>query len=113
MRLARLLAAYRRHFRDHRRERLFLSSLAFFLTFGVTRLITYGVRQDWLDFPVVWYRWTHVHHLVWGIGLLLAVGYGWLLQAGTDRDQTSLKAGQLLALLYGAGAALTLDEFAL
>ena len=113
MKFARLLAAYRRHFRDHRRERLFLSSLGFFLTFGLARLITYSARDGSGLFPEVWYRGTHVHHLVWGILLLLAVGYGWLLQAGTDTDATSLKASRFLALLYGVGAALTLDEFAL
>jgi hypothetical protein len=113
MRFARLLAVYRRHFRDHRRERLFLASIAFFVTFGVTRLFTHAAHGSLDPFPGLWYRGVHVHHLVPGILMLLAVGYGWLLQAGTDTDRTSLTAGRSLAMLYGVGAALTLDEFAL
>jgi len=114
MRLARrLLAAYRHSFRDHRRERLFLASLGFFVTFGLARLVTYGGRADWLPLIQVWYGDTHVHHLVWGILLLLAVGYGWILMAGTDGRGTSHTAGQWFSLIYGVGAALTLDEFAL
>lgn len=109
----RLLAAYRHNFRDHRRERLFLASLAFFVAFGITRLITHAVRADWLPKLHFFYRETHVHHLVWGILLLLAVGYGWILGAGNDGRGTSPTAGRWLSLLYGVGAALTLDEFAL
>lgn len=114
MRLARrLLAAYRHSFRDHRRERLFLASLSFFVTFGLARLVTYGGRVEWLPMIQVWFGDTHVHHLVWGILLLLAVGYGWILMAGTDGIGTSHTAGRWLTLTYGVGAALTLDEFAL
>jgi len=114
MRLARrLLAAYRHNFRDHRRERLFLASLGFFVSFGIARLVTYGGRADWLPMLRVSYRETHVHHLVWGILLLLAVGYGWILMAGSDGKGTSPTAGRWFSLIYGAGSALTLDEFAL
>lgn len=114
MRLARrLLAAYRHSFRDHRRERLFLASLGFFVTFGLARLVTYGGRVEWLPMIQVWFGDTHVHHLVWGILLLLAVGYGWILMAGTDGRGLSHTAGRWLSLIYGVGAALTLDEFAL
>lgn len=109
----RLLAAYRHNFHDHRRERLFLASLAFFVTFGITRLITYGGRVEWLPMLRVQYRDTHVHHLVPGILLLLAVGYGWILLAGTDGRGTPRSAGRWFSLVYGVGAALTLDEFAL
>jgi hypothetical protein len=55
----------------------------------------------------------HIHHLVWGILMLLGVGYGWLVDVGTGESDTSLLASRLMSLLYGAGAALTLDEFAL
>jgi hypothetical protein len=109
----RLLAAYRHNFRDHRRERLFLASLGFFVAFGVTRLITHAGRADWMPDLHILYRQTHVHHLVWGILLLLAVGYGWILGAGSDDRGTSLIAGRWFSLIYGVGAALTLDEFAL
>jgi len=108
----RLGSLYHRYFRETRRERLFLASLAFFLTFGVTRLISHAVRRGDV-FREVWIHGLHVHHLVWGILLLLAVGYGWLIQVGSGHVQTSRIASRVMAMLYGAGAALTLDEFAL
>jgi len=102
---------YRHSFRDRRRERLFLASLGFFVTFGVARWITNTARGrvSW----AVFVGDVHVHHLVWGILLLLAVGYGWILLAGRDGQGTPHTAGRWFALLYGIGAALTLDEFAL
>jgi hypothetical protein len=51
--------------------------------------------------------------MVWGISLLLIVGYGWLMQVGTGMGQSSRMMARLMALFYGVGAALTLDEFAL
>ena len=50
---------------------------------------------------------------MWGILILLLVGYGWLVEAGSGDKQTSVLPGACFPLLYGAGAALTLDEFAL
>jgi hypothetical protein len=49
---------------------------------------------------------------VWGIILLLLTGYAWLLQIGVGMggDRSWMRG---TALLYGMGAALTLDEFAL
>jgi hypothetical protein len=61
----------------------------------------------------VWWGDTHVHHLVWGILLLLAVGYVWLHEAGTGTRGLTRRMERTLALAYGLGAALTLDEFAL
>ena len=112
MRLGRLLALYRRHFRDHRRERMFLASVSFFLTFGATRFLTHMSRARDAPFHLL-LRGIHIHHLVWGILLLLVVGYMWLVQVDTGRDGHRLRIGRLTATLYGAGAALTLDEFAL
>ncbi len=55
----------------------------------------------------------HIHHLVWGILILLAVGYAWLAEVGTGSSPYSIFLSRLLAILYGVGALLTLDEFAL
>ena len=41
------------------------------------------------------------------------MGYGWLADIGTGEDNTSLLLSRLMSILYGVGAALTLDEFAL
>jgi len=112
MTILRFPALYRRHFRDHRRERMFLASLSFFITFGVTRLVTYSQRGR-LDPLQISIGDVHIHHLVWGILLLLIVGYAWLIQIGTGSDGRSARFGRVTALLFGVGAALTLDEFAL
>jgi hypothetical protein len=64
-------------------------------------------------FRYIYIHGTHVHHLVWGILLLLAVGFGWLIEVGTGSRSSSLLASRLMSLLYGVGAALTLDEFAI
>jgi nucleoside recognition membrane protein YjiH len=91
---------------------MFLASLSFFFTFAVTRIITHASRAstDPLQF---WVGGIHVHHLVWGILLLLVVGYIWLIQLGTGAAGPSIRVGRITAVLYGAGAALTLDEYAL
>src|SRR5262245_62130685 len=112
MRLARLFALYRQHFRDHRRERMFLASACFLATFGIARAATYLGRAQPDPFSFV-IGDIHVHHLVWGILLLLLVGYMWLIQVGTGVNGASVRFGRLTAVLYGAAAALTLDEFAL
>ena len=65
----RLLALYRRHFQDARRERLFLASVSFFCAFAIARLATHTLRY-WMGTEAgVWIGGTHVHHLVWGIFL--------------------------------------------
>src|SRR5438105_10475452 len=90
---------------------MFLASLSFFLTFSIARGLTLlGRAHDRLKLVI---GGVHVHHLVWGILLLLAVGYLWLIQLDGRSEKASLPLGRLTALLYGAGAALTLDEFAL
>jgi hypothetical protein len=58
-------------------------------------------------------RGHHIHHLVWGILILLLVGYGWLLDLGRSHSPLSIFFSRLMSVSYGVGAALTLDEFAL
>jgi len=72
---------------------------------GITHLIRAGVGP----FHNVSSGGLHIHHLVWGILLLLVVGYIWLIEAGT----TSSLLSSVTAIAYGVGAALALDEFAL
>jgi hypothetical protein len=98
---------------DRPQRRLFLASVAFFLTFAGVRSIAYSNYHQIGPFHDIYIRGRHIHHLVWGILILISVGYGWLVEAGSGDRQTSVFAGRLLSLLYGAGAALTLDEFAL
>jgi hypothetical protein len=98
---------YHLHFQDERRERLFLASLGFLVTFGIVRAITHLIRAGVGPFHDITNGGLHIHHLVWGIVLLLVVGYAWLIQGGTGW------LSGITAFAYGVAAALTLDEFAL
>ncbi|HJT89611.1 MAG TPA: hypothetical protein VJ732_17200 [Bryobacteraceae bacterium] len=104
---------YRLHFARPHRERQLIAAVAFFLSFAVVRVLTHSIRAGRGPFHNVEVGGRHIHHLVWGILLLLIVGYGWLLQIGTDMRSRSRWPGRWMSFLYGTGAALTLDEFAL
>ena len=104
---------YRQHLAESRRERLFLASVGFFTTAAVIRGITIAIHNDIGPFHNVEMRGRHIHHLVWGILLLLLVGYTWLLEIGVGSATSSRWVGRLTSMLYGVAAALTLDEFAL
>ncbi len=105
---------YEQHFASSRKERLFLSSASFLVTFVTIRVITYAIHTgEGGPFHFIIVRGTHVHHLVGGILLLLMVGYLWLLQVDVGTTASATRLSRLTALLYGIGAALTLDEFAL
>jgi len=103
---------YRFHFRDARRERQFLASVSFFATFATVRIIVRSIQEGRGPFHNVSAGGKHIHHLVWGILTLLGVGYVWLIQIGTGTVPPRNWMRQT-AILYGAGSALTLDEFAL
>ena len=101
------------HVRDRPKRRLLLAAIGFFVTFALARSMAYGAYRNAGPFHYVYIRGTHIHHLVWGILLLLAVGFCWLIEVGTGAQASSLFASRLMSLLYGVGAALTLDEFAI
>jgi hypothetical protein len=99
---------------DRPRRRLFVASVSFFLTFAGVRAVVYAVLHQIPPFHfIIQAGGRHIHHLVFGIIMLLAVGYGWLCEVGTGADGTSIFLSRLMSILYGVGAALTLDEFAL
>src|SRR5262249_2301362 len=84
---------------------LLLLLLAFLVTFALTRLYTRLARI---------YGWgsasaggIHVHHMVVGIVFILVSG---VVEIAARPDGLGR---QLLAILFGVGAAFTLDEFAL
>ena len=98
---------------DRPRRRLFLASVSFFITFLGVRLLVFCITHHIGPFGWVTFKGRHIHHLVWGILILLIVGYAWLAEAGSGSTPTSIFVSRLLAISYGVGAALTLDEFAL
>jgi hypothetical protein len=109
----RIRRIYAQQLGESRRERLFLASVGFFTAVLVVRGITIAIHNDVGPFHNVSMHGRHIHHLVWGILLLLLVGYTWLLEIGTGAHGSWCWTGRLTSMLYGVAAALTLDEFAL
>src|SRR5712691_6274617 len=99
------LIPYAREMGLHGREPLLLLLLAFLITFALTRLYTRLARV---------YGWgsasaggIHLHHMVVGIVFILFSG---LVEIAARPGGLG---HELLAILFGVGAAFTLDEFAL
>src|SRR5580698_2312164 len=108
-----LRGAYRDHFGEHRRERQFITTGGFFVTFALTRAITHAIKDGKGPFGNIGGKnGPHIHHMTFGIVSLLIVGYLWVLQLGTQ-EHPSPRLSRITSFLFGAGAALTLDEFAL
>ena len=98
---------------DRPQRRLFLAAVSFFITFLGVRLLVYAIVHHVGPFGWVMVGGRHIHHLVWGILLLLMVGYAELAEWGTGATPGSLFMSRLISIAFGMGAALTLDEFAL
>jgi hypothetical protein len=113
LRGTRLGSLLHEHIADRPRRRLFIASVSFFLTFAIVRGMVFCIVHQIPPFHYVIMDGRHIHHLVFGIFILLFVGYGWLCEFGSGSDSSSILASTLMSLLYGLGAALTLDEFAL
>ena len=94
----------------HGRGPAFLVLLAFLLSFGFIRTSARLMRSPkvpWWPGSVTTEGGLHLHHLVWGISLLLLSGF---VAFSTDLDRPWV---QITAILFGIGAGFTLDEFAL
>ena len=98
---------------DRPHRRLFLASVSFFFTFLAVRLLVASITHHMGPFGYVEMGGRHIHHLVWGILLLLISGYATLAEMGTGDTPQSILMSRVLSMSYGIGAALTLDEFAL
>ncbi|MFI5985650.1 hypothetical protein ACIQWR_28765 [Streptomyces sp. NPDC098789] len=86
---------------------LFLALLSFVLSFLVTRTITRLIRAGRGPFKNITPGGVHVHHVVPGVVLTIIGGFG---AVGSGRHGV----GALIsAVLFGLGAGLVLDEFAL
>jgi hypothetical protein len=113
LQLTRLGFVVRATIPDRPRQRMFIASVAFFITFVGVRVLVEFIRRNVGPFQWVLVGGRHIHHLVWGILILLLVGYGWLLDLGRNHTPLSIFFSRLMSIGYGVGAALTLDEFAL
>jgi hypothetical protein len=113
LQLTRLGLLIRATIPDRPRRRMFIASVSFLVTFIGVRVLVSMITHNVGPFQWVTVRGHHIHHLVWGILILLMVGYGWLLDLGNRHSPMSILLSRLMSVSYGAGAALTLDEFAL
>ena len=83
---------------------------AFLITFGILRALTAIIHFD--IFPhgpfrnLVTANGLHIHHLFWGILLLMATGF---IALATRAEEWHLR----VAIIFGVALGLTLDEFAL
>ena len=84
-----------------------ISWLAFTATFATVRGITYSIRSGRGPFRNLSLGGEHLHHYLWGIGLLAGVG------AIAVRGDERLRQHPVVAVSYGSGLALIVDEFAL
>ena len=84
-----------------------LSWLAFASTFTAVRGITYSIRAGRGPFHNISAGGEHLHHYMWGIGMLTGVGA--VAVHGNERARRH----PAVALTYGSGLALIVDEFAL
>jgi hypothetical protein len=84
-----------------------LSWLAFTATFAGLRALTYSIRAGQGPFRNISVGGQHLHHYLWGIGLLSAVG------AVAVRGDERHRRHPAVAVSYGSGLALIVDEFAL
>ena len=113
LQLTRLGLLVRSTIPDRPRQRMFIASASFVFTFIGVRILVRLITHHEGPFQWVVVRGHHIHHLVWGILILLLVGYGWLLDLGRSHSPLSIFFSRLMSVSYGVGAALTLDEFAL
>ena len=79
------LAAYLQRAPARIAARTIIPGCGFFTALLTVRGITVAIHYNFGPFHDVSMGGRHIHHLVWGILLLLLSGYGWLLQVGTDR----------------------------
>jgi hypothetical protein len=106
---------YQVHLVDTGRSAALWLLIGFVLTYAITRWITVRIHaravlpsgDGGTAVKDVYIGGVHIHHQVWGILLVLVVG---LLEF---RFSPQPPWREVLAALFGAGAALALDEFAL
>jgi hypothetical protein len=84
-----------------------LSWLAFTVTFAGVRGITYSIKDGIGPFGNLSLGGEHLHHYMWGIGMVCGVG------GVAVHGENEQRRHPLVAVAYGVGLALIVDEFAL
>ena len=83
------------------------SWVGFTATFATVRAITYSIRRGVGPFRNLSAGGAHLHHYMWGIAMVSGVG------AVAVRGEDETRRHPAVAVTYGAGLALIVDEFAL
>ena len=101
--------AYDTHILDAGKEVHFLILMSFLGSFGFIRASTHMIKAQvsWWPGNVETKGGIHIHHMFWGILLLISMGY---LGIAVDIPDPWY---QLVAVAFGIGMGLALDEFAL
>ncbi|HEY7151742.1 MAG TPA: hypothetical protein VH391_08665 [Solirubrobacterales bacterium] len=106
--VASIGSLYDRAIVDTGRQPEFLFFVAFLVTFGFIRTSAHLIRAQVKWWPGnVEVGGTHIHHLVWGIVLMMISGYVGVTVAPPSPWH------EIMAVLFGVGMGLSLDEFAL
>ena len=92
---------------DAGQQSALISWLAFTGAFSGVRGITHAIRAGKGPFKNMSVGGEHLHHYMWGIGMLAGVG------AVAVKGDEKLRRHPATALAYGIGLALIVDEFAL
>jgi hypothetical protein len=95
---------------EHDEQGLFLVFAGFILSFALIRMSTRLMRSDrvpWWPGSVVSDSGVHLHHLVFGIVTMMVAGTLGFAALGHSPYT------EICAFLFGVGAGLTIDEFAL
>jgi hypothetical protein len=106
--LASVTSLYDRAIIDTGRQPEFLVFVAFLITFGFIRTSAHMIRAQVKWWPGnVEVGGTHIHHLVWGIVTIMITGYLGIAINPPSPWQ------EIIAIFFGIGMGLALDEFAL
>lgn len=106
--LASISSLYDRAIVDTGRQPEFLFFVAFLITFGFIRTSAHMIRAQVKWWPGnVEVGGTHIHHLVWGIVTIMITGYVGVTIAPPSPWH------EIIAVFFGIGMGLALDEFAL
>jgi hypothetical protein len=92
---------------DQRQRAALASWVSFTTTFAAVRGITYSIRAGKGPFRNLSAGGEHLHHYLWGIAMLAGVGA--VAVHGEERHRSH----PAVAVSYGSGLALIVDEFAL
>jgi hypothetical protein len=106
--VASIGSVYDRAIIDTGRQAEFLFFVSFLVTFGFIRTSAHLIKAQVKWWPGnVSVGGTHIHHLVWGITLMMITGYVGVAVAPPSPWH------EICAVLFGVGTGLALDEFAL